>query len=80
MVEIALAVVRQFLLFAALLTPLELLRPAHRDQKPVRAGTLTDLLYFTQLLGVALGVSPRKLGVHENVSDGIEVLKEKQIV
>ena len=47
MVEIALAVVRQFLLFAALLTPLELLRPAHRDQKPVRAGTLTDLLYFT---------------------------------
>jgi heterodisulfide reductase subunit B len=37
------------------------------------------MLYFTQLLGVALGVSPRKLGVHENVSDGISLLKEKQI-
>jgi sterol desaturase/sphingolipid hydroxylase (fatty acid hydroxylase superfamily) len=45
--EIALAVVRQFLLFAALLTPLELLRPAHRDQRLVRKGTLTDLVYFT---------------------------------
>jgi heterodisulfide reductase subunit B len=38
------------------------------------------MLYFTQLLGVALGVSPRKLGVHENVSDGVAVLKERQIV
>jgi len=35
------------------------------------------MLYFTQLLGVALGLAPRKLGIHENVSDGVEVLKEK---
>ena len=34
---------------------------------------------FTQLLGVALGVGPRKLGVHENVSDGLALLKEKGI-
>jgi heterodisulfide reductase subunit B len=34
------------------------------------------MLYFTQLLGVALGVSPRKLSIHENVSDGMEVLKK----
>jgi heterodisulfide reductase subunit B2 len=35
------------------------------------------MLYFTQLLGIALGVSPRKLGIHENVSDGIQLLQDK---
>jgi heterodisulfide reductase subunit B len=39
--------------------------------------TKVRMLYFTQLLGIALGLSPRKLSVHENVSDGIELLKEK---
>ena len=37
------------------------------------------MLYFTQLLGVALGLSPRSVGVHENVSDGRAALAEKGI-
>jgi sterol desaturase/sphingolipid hydroxylase (fatty acid hydroxylase superfamily) len=39
------AVVRQLLLFVAVLAPLELLFPA-RKQGPLRKGTLTDLLHF----------------------------------
>jgi heterodisulfide reductase subunit B len=31
------------------------------------------------LLGLALGLSPRKVGVHENVSESLDLLKEKQI-
>jgi heterodisulfide reductase subunit B2 len=38
------------------------------------------VLYFTQLLGLAMGLSPRKLGIHENVSDSIGLLKEKGII
>ena len=38
------------------------------------------VIYFTQLLGLALGLSPRKLGVHENISDSIGLLKEKGII
>ena len=37
------------------------------------------MLYFTQLLGVALGLSPRAVGVHENVSDGLEALRARNI-
>jgi heterodisulfide reductase subunit B2 len=48
-----------------------------RAEKVLGEKTKVRMLYFTQLLGVALGVSPRKLGVHENVSDGLELLKEK---
>jgi heterodisulfide reductase subunit B len=51
-----------------------------RAEKVLGQKTSVKMLYFTQLLGIALGVSPRKLGVHENVSDGIAVLKEKQIL
>jgi heterodisulfide reductase subunit B len=35
------------------------------------------MLYFTQLLGIALGVSPRRLGIHENVSAGLALLRER---
>ena len=35
------------------------------------------ILYFTQLLGMALGLKPKKVGVHENISDSIAFLKEK---
>jgi heterodisulfide reductase subunit B len=35
------------------------------------------ILYFTQLLGMALGLKPKKVGVHENISDSIGFLKEK---
>ena len=39
--------------------------------------TTVKMLYFTQLLGLALGVSPRKLGVLENVSDSMGLVREK---
>jgi heterodisulfide reductase subunit B len=50
-----------------------------RAEKVLGKKTKVKMLYFTQLLGIALGLSPRKVGVHENISDGLEVLKEKQI-
>jgi heterodisulfide reductase subunit B len=50
-----------------------------RAEKVLGEKTTVKMLYFTQLLGVALGVSPRRLGIHENVSDGIALLKEKSI-
>ncbi|AOU98887.1 disulfide reductase [Acidihalobacter yilgarnensis] len=42
--------------------------------------TNVKVLYFTQLLGLALGLSPRKLGIHENISDSIGYLKEKGVI
>jgi len=39
--------------------------------------TNVKVMYFTQLLGIALGLSPRKVGVHENASDSVPLLKEK---
>ncbi|MBD3728282.1 MAG: CoB--CoM heterodisulfide reductase iron-sulfur subunit B family protein [Sphingomonadales bacterium] len=41
--------------------------------------TNVKVMYFTQLLGVALGLSPKKVGVHENASDGRAALKARQI-
>ena len=48
-----------------------------RAEKVLGEKTKVRMLYFTQLLGIALGLAPRKLSVHENISDGIELLKEK---
>jgi len=48
-----------------------------RAEKVFGEKTQVKMLYFTQLLGIALGVSPRKLGVHENVSDADEVLRAR---
>jgi heterodisulfide reductase subunit B len=42
--------------------------------------TRVKILYFTQLLGLALGLSARKVAIHENVSDSIDLLAEKQII
>ena len=50
-----------------------------RAEKVFGEKTRVKMLYFTQLLGVALGLSPRSLGVHENVSDGRQALAEKGI-
>ncbi len=50
-----------------------------RAEKVLGEKTTVRMLYFTQLLGIALGVSPRRLGVHENVSDGLALLREKGI-
>ncbi len=48
-----------------------------RAEKRLGRKTTVKILYFTQLLGIALGLSPRKVGVHENVSDSHGFLKER---
>jgi heterodisulfide reductase subunit B len=48
-----------------------------RAEKVLGQKTSVKMLYFTQLLGIALGLSPRKVGVHENVSESLDLLKEK---
>jgi heterodisulfide reductase subunit B len=50
-----------------------------RAEKVLGEKTSVTILYFTQLLGIALGVSPRRLGIHENVSDGLATLKAKGV-
>jgi heterodisulfide reductase subunit B len=50
-----------------------------RAEKVLGQKTTVKMLYFTQLLGLALGLSPRKVGVHENVSESGELLKAKGI-
>jgi heterodisulfide reductase subunit B len=51
-----------------------------RAEKVLGEKTNVKMLYFTQLLGIALGLSPRAVGVQENVSDGLEALRAKDIV
>lgn len=51
-----------------------------RAEKVLGQKTTVKMLYFTQLLGIALGLSPRAVGVHENVSDGVQVLRAKEIL
>jgi heterodisulfide reductase subunit B len=48
-----------------------------RAEKEFGIKTNVKVIYFTQLLGLAMGQSPRKMGVHENVSDSMDLLKEK---
>ena len=48
-----------------------------RAEKVLGVKTTVKVLYFTQLLGLALGLKPRKVGVHENISDSIGFLREK---
>ena len=50
-----------------------------RAEKVLGRKTGVKMLYFTQLLGIALGLSPRKVGVHENISDGLALLKDKEL-
>ena len=38
--------------------------------------TTVKILYFTQLLGLVLGLKPRQVGVQENISDSRALLKE----
>ncbi len=38
------------------------------------------ILYFTQLLGLAMGISARKLGIHANVSDSLDFLAAKGVL
>jgi len=48
-----------------------------RAEKVFGAKTKVVMLYFTQLLGLALGISPRRLGIHENVSDALGLVRDK---
>ncbi len=48
-----------------------------RAEKRYGAKTTPVILYFTQLLGLALGLKARKVGVHENISDALTFVKQK---
>lgn len=50
-----------------------------RAEEEFGVKTNVKIMYFTQLLGVALGLGKRKVSLHENISDGYELLKEKGI-
>ena len=48
-----------------------------RAEKVLGVKTAPVMLYFTQLLGLAFGMSPRKVGIHENISQSIGLLRER---
>jgi heterodisulfide reductase subunit B len=54
----------------------------HQIRAEMKFGIATrvKILYFTQLLGLALGLSARKLAIHENVSDSIDFLQQKGVL
>ena len=53
----------------------------HQIRAETRFGKKTNakIVYFTQLLGLALGLSARKVEIHENVSDSLGYFKEKGV-
>ncbi|MGI9410419.1 MAG: heterodisulfide reductase-related iron-sulfur binding cluster, partial [Hyphomicrobiaceae bacterium] len=51
-----------------------------RGEKRFGKKTSVKILYFTQLLGLALGIRPRKLGVQENISDSMDFIIEKRLL
>ncbi|MCL4766349.1 MAG: CoB--CoM heterodisulfide reductase iron-sulfur subunit B family protein [Hyphomicrobiaceae bacterium] len=53
----------------------------HQVRAETRFGRKTSvkIMYFTQLLGLALGIRPRKLGIQENISDAMEVVIAKRL-
>lgn len=50
-----------------------------RAEKTLGKPTRVRIIYFTQLLGLALGLSPRQVGLHENVSDAFDLLAAKGV-
>jgi heterodisulfide reductase subunit B len=48
-----------------------------RAEKTLGIKTNVKIIYFTQLLGMALGLKPKKVGLHENVSDSFKFVKDK---
>lgn len=48
-----------------------------RAEKNFGVETKVKIVYFTQLLGLALGLKPKKVGIHENISDSMDLLREK---
>jgi heterodisulfide reductase subunit B len=50
-----------------------------RAEKVFGRKTTVKILYFTQLLGMTLGLSARKVGVHENFSDSSDLLRARRL-
>ena len=48
-----------------------------RAEKRFGKKTSVKILYFTQLLGLALGIKPRKLGIQTNISNSLDFIHEK---
>jgi heterodisulfide reductase subunit B len=48
-----------------------------RAEKVFEKKTSVKIVYFTQLLGMALGLPQRRVGVHENMSESRDFLREK---
>jgi heterodisulfide reductase subunit B len=48
-----------------------------RAEKTLGIKTHVKIIYFTQLLGLALGLKPKKVGLHENISDSFDFVKKK---
>jgi heterodisulfide reductase subunit B len=51
-----------------------------RAEKVFGKKTKVKILYFTQLIGMALGLSARKVGLQENLSESQDLLYEKGIL
>jgi heterodisulfide reductase subunit B len=51
-----------------------------RAEKTLGIKTNVKIIYFTQLLGMAMGLKPKKVGLHENVSDSFDFVKKKGLV
>lgn len=51
-----------------------------RGEKRFGKKTKVKILYFTQLLGLALGIGPRKLGVQTNISDAMDLIIDKRLL
>ena len=51
-----------------------------RAEKVFGKKTRVKILYFAQLLGMALGLSARKVGVHENLSASRDLLLERGLL
>ncbi len=48
-----------------------------RAEKKYGKKTSVRILYFTQLLGLALGISPRRLGIHTNISHALDFIRDR---
>ena len=48
-----------------------------RAEKTLGIKTNVKIIYFTQLLGMAIGLKPKAVGLHENISDSFDFVKKK---
>jgi heterodisulfide reductase subunit B len=48
-----------------------------RAEKTLGIKTNVKIIYFTQLLGMALGLKPKAVGLHENISNSFDFVKKK---